>query len=123
MEQAKRGARRSQSKEDFYRRLLAKHARSNLTVKAFAAKRGIPYRRVLWWRGELARRDRAREQEEEAPGELTLVPVAMDTASRAAVEAAVTYEVLLRSGRILRVPEQFNAEPLARLVGVLESSC
>lgn len=81
--------------------------RSGLSVHAFARQRGIDPQRLYWWRRRLAESD-------SRPGAaLTFVEVKSDA-------GAARIEVVLRSGRVLRLAEPFDADAVRRLIEVLE---
>lgn len=112
-----------------YRRLLEEHAKSGLTQREFAAKKGVPATTLSWWRGEIAHRDRLRSQGTGNGASLVkqrLVPVqivtaTMDRKSKASDPTAPEFVVRLRTGREVRVRGGFDAMELRRLVEVLEA--
>jgi hypothetical protein len=115
-----------------YRKLLAEHRTSKGTLRAFANRLGIPSSRLRWWKSELARRDRQRanhsprpSSDSGRPAPVALVPVRVvpDDERRSAGPAprGPAYEVLLRGGRLVRVPDGFESGSLTALVAALEA--
>jgi hypothetical protein len=118
-------------KERYWRRLLAQWRRSGQTGRDFCAEHGLSEPSFYAWKREIARRD----QEVRAPSKATtgaspprrsaaaalpaFLPVTM-----AAAAPGAALEVLLASGRVLRVRAGFDADVLRQLLAVLEeSSC
>jgi len=91
---------------DDARAALSALSASGLSPGAFAAREGLDVQRLYRWRRQLAATSEAAEV---AP---TFVEV---LAQRAGV-----VEVLLCSGRVLRVPETIDAQALRRIAAVLE---
>src|SRR4051795_6787070 len=52
------GKRRDPVKEQFWRRTIAAHARSGLSVRAFCQREGLESWNFHWWRRAIDRRDR-----------------------------------------------------------------
>jgi transposase-like protein len=100
---------------DDARAALADQEASGLALSAFALEMGLEPQRLLHWRRVLApTKDAAFE-------EVVRRPTVRGT--RGDVVAGVAQgccEVVLASGRVVRVPESFNAEALARLLAVVE---
>lgn len=92
---------------DDARAVLGRLDASGLTVGEFAAREDIDRQRLYRWRAQLR---------EAGPA---FVEIARTTGSASGIE------VVLRSGRVLRVAEGFGEETLRRLVQVLdeEGSC
>jgi transposase-like protein len=84
---------------------------SGLSVSAFAAREGLDGRRLYRWRRQLSAASRA----------IQAMPAFVEVRPR----PAEPVEVILRSGRVLRVSESISPEALERLVSVLEraTSC
>ena len=101
-------------------RVLGQCERSGLTMAEFARRRGISPHTLAWWRHRL--RVTATVRSERAAGDrpARFTEVAFDRPSR--VPGVV--EVVLRSGRVLRVPlAGADAEALRVLVRLLEEPC
>ena len=127
----------SGEREAYWRQALADWSRSGLSKVAFCRERGLSPSAFHWWKGELVRRDAARGSRPSSPspvkgGETKARPafVAVRLAEGAVGGAAVpvraaggvegAVEVVLLHGRRVRVGSGFDAEVLARVVGVLE---
>jgi transposase len=96
-------------KERQWRRWLRAWQRSGLSVSAFCRQQGLALGRFYAWRRIVARRD----------GQATtLVPVQVLTEPGATAASAL--EVILTSGRRLRVPCGFDAATLRQVLAVLE---
>ena len=52
------GKSRDPVKEQFWRRTIAAHARSGLSIQAFCQREGLESWNFLWWRRAIDRRDR-----------------------------------------------------------------
>ena len=91
--------------------LLKEHAASGLSLKRFAATKGIPYTTLISWR----KKERDRETTPPSP---QLLPVRM-------VDPAVdsAFDLSLPGGRTLRIPSRFCPDALDRLLAVLDSRC
>lgn len=91
------------------RAVLAEQQASGLSSLAFARRKGLSPQRLYWWRQRLeaASLERASRQ---AFVEVT------------AASAGLPVEVIVRSGRVLRVPASIDPEVLLQLVEALEKS-
>ena|ERR1700674_1344169 len=104
------GKPRDERKEQHWRQRLRDWQASGLSVRAFCARRGLNQPSFYAWRRELQRRDSAKP---------LFVPVRLRADD---LSAPVTHalEVLLASGRRLRVAPGFDAATLRQLLAVLE---
>jgi transposase-like protein len=93
-------------KESEARGVLEAARASGLTLSAFAAREGLAAHRLYFWKRRL-----------QQAGKDSSPPVAFLELRRSAPAAV---EVVLRSGRVLRVSESIDAGALRRLVDVLE---
>jgi len=98
--------------------LLRTYETSGLTLRAFSARCRVPTGTLAWWRYELRRRSQREATggvpaHEEPPRFLPVQVVAPERPERA-------FEVELASGARVRVPADFSAEGLKRLLAVLE---
>ena len=97
--------------EDEAREALAALERSGRSVSVFAAEHGLDPQRLYSWRRRLgARPERTTFQEVE-------IPVALDGSVNAG-----SFEVVLVSGTVVRVPCTFDTEALASLLAVVAQS-
>lgn len=113
------------------RKLLDEHARSGLSLNAFAASRGLSGERLGWWRCRF-RRAEASPAPRAVP-EVSFVPVtlaptdvaptrssaASDASPSAPTRVATPYELVLGGAATLRIPADFHDASLVRLVRVL----
>jgi hypothetical protein len=99
---------------------LERCRRSGLTTKEFARREGVSARTLTWWRwklGEKAKRGTTiRGSARKPKGPVGFVEVVRATA----MVATDAFEVEVAGGYRVRVPAQFDAEALERLLGVLE---
>lgn len=111
------------STEEKYRALLAQQESEGLSRQEAAARAGIKPSTLTWWRCEIARLDRERGRARKGDSAM-LVPVAVrDVAPMASVAqpfSSPPYEVVLGSGRVVRVPRDFEAAQVQALVRALE---
>ena len=95
--------------------------RSGLSIRTFAAREGLKAGTLSFWKWKLAQQDhgngRARA---EGVAPLQFVELTARPAVPEPVRAG--FEVVLSSGRTVRVASGFDAPELARLVGVLEEA-
>jgi hypothetical protein len=89
--------------------VLAEQQVSGLSLLAFARHRGLSARRLYWWRRRLEAGDSV---DVPAPAFVELT-----TSSREIVE------IVVRTGRVLRVPARLDPASLVRLVEALERPC
>jgi hypothetical protein len=123
--------------EDEARSLLEEHARSGLTLRDFAASRGLNPQRLDWWRAKFAgkhrprpRRSRSQPTGPAAPPRFVPLVVARDasptrrTAPSAGVVHAAPAPYVLDLGRDLTlcIPHDFRDDALARIVRVLREA-
>lgn len=101
--------------ERHYRGLLAEAEASGKTLKAFSEERGLPQNRLSWWRHHL--KEKALR---EAP---KLLPVRLVEPELARPAAPCDCEIVLKGGRVLRVPADLDMARIAALVLALEASC
>jgi hypothetical protein len=104
------GRPRDLSKEQFWRRQIHDWQISGSSVQSFCARRGLSQAGFYAWRRELQRRD------SERPLFLPVRPLADQVP---AGDTAVL-EVMLATGRRLRVPSGFDSATLRQLLAVLE---
>lgn len=93
---------------------LADLEQSGLELRAFARREGLDPQRLTRWRRRLAAEVRPAFQEVEL-GDARATD--MEQASAVGHER---FEVVLTSGRVVRVPERFDAEALRRLLVVVD---
>lgn len=102
------GKPRNPHKEQEWRRRLRDWQRSGLSVSAFCRRYGLAEKHLYRWRRILAERDAE---------QTAFVPVRLLTENSSQDS---TLEVLMASGRRLRVPSGFDAATLRQLLAVLE---
>ena len=124
------GKARDPVKEQFWRRTIAVHACSGLSIRAFCQREGLETWNFHWWRQALARRDR------EAPSARTVAPtnstndlpappaflpvlVVQDAAKPMA--ATTPIEIVLPAGPTVRITRGFDPIALDAVLSVLEA--
>ncbi len=95
--------------------------RSGLSIRTFAAREGLKAGSLSFWKWKLAQQGKDGEASAEPAAPLQFVELTAREAPRAA-PASAGFEVVLASGRTVRVARGFDAAELARLVGVLEEA-
>ena len=115
---------RDVGKEHFWRRILLRRQQSKQSTHDFCAENGISEASFYAWRRIIAERDQqalpARRRKSEADGPAVFIPLHVSPTSCNSM-----LEVMVGSGRVVRVPADFDAAVLRRLLAVLEdaSSC
>ena len=94
--------------------------RSGLSIRTFAAREGLKPGSLSFWKWKLTQGQHGRPGP--AVGPLKFVELTTTAPISPPPAAVPGFEVLLRSGRTVRVPGGFDAAELARLVGVLEEA-
>ena len=105
-------AARIKKREARWRRVVAGHAGSGMSIRAYCAQHGVKDPAFYWWRAELARRDAARSAAD-------FVPVVVEPAASVPAEG-ITLE--LRGGRTLRLPASLTMEKIGELVRAIEGT-
>jgi transposase-like protein len=105
-------------REDDGRIAMEAWQRSELSLTSFAKQHGLGLHRLRWWRDRLRRGNGSPALSPDA-----IVPVTVVGSSRPATTSGAIMEVVLASGRLVRVGAEFDAEALVRLVRALEDSC
>jgi transposase-like protein len=95
-----------------WRAIIGEQERSGMTVREFAARRGLASGTLFWWRSRLRRKRR--------PADAALVPVeVLDSAA----DGSRSIELLIREDVLLRLPHDFHEADLRRVLGVLGKPC
>ena len=111
-------ARRHWTPEDASRALAAM-ARSGLGLTAFAIREGLDPQRLTRWRRRLESSASASPAFEEVVPSVVATAIDGNEAVRAQQERL---EIVLRSGRVVRVPDSFDALSLRRLLDVVDEA-
>ncbi len=118
-----------QSREQYWRGLIAEQERSGQTAREFAEERGLSPWSLYGWRsrlgvaGDRKRGGRGTAGRHDVPAEAELVAVdVVGGGSGGEVGSLPLFEVEIGEA-LVRVPRDFDAEELARLVSVLRVSC
>jgi hypothetical protein len=99
------------SREAKWRRVLAGHAPSRMSIREYCAKHGVKEQAFYWWRAKLARQDATKPKE-------AFVPVVVKAPTVADMEGV---SIELRGGRVLRLPAMAVAQ-VAELVRAIEEA-
>lgn len=121
-----RVTRRDRAKESFWRRVIADHAESGLSVRAWCAGQRVREASFYWWRKQLARRDAKRP---------TLVPVRVtsdsstgDASAQAVIDSFMTnsprgrMEIVLPDKHRVRITGPVDRQALSDVLGVLRAT-
>jgi len=95
---------------------LAAQERSGLTLRAFAAREGLSAQRLDRWRRRLAA-ERVATFVEVSPSQSK----AVSPGEGWVVGPRERFEIVLRSGRVVRVAESFDASARGRLLAVVDA--
>jgi hypothetical protein len=124
------GKPRDPAKERAWRRTIADHARSGLSIAAFCRREGLTPPTFRWWRQELARRDRpgttvgAGQATSPSTGlarRSAFVPVQVIPDAPGPVPGRAPIEIVLPSGPTVRVARGFDPPTLKAVLSVLEA--
>lgn len=131
-----RNGRQSSVWEHRWRERLSAWHTSGQTQQEFCQSHGISVSSFSHWKGELAKRDQSRAQAAAGqvaasgdsstalPGTLGWTEVRLPLVDGGAAGPGSTFEIFLPRGWSVRLGSQFEAEPLRRLLSVLEElSC
>lgn len=88
---------------------------SGLSVRKFAAREGLKAGSLSFWKWKLSHAGRPAEAPRMAPVKFIEL-----MADRPVAPSGASFEVVLLSGRVVRVPRGFDATELARLVAAVE---
>ena len=104
-----------------WRQLLQQWQRSGLTLAAFARNAGVTPGALSYWRRRFADEPTPPPRDEPA---LSFVPVTLTDAAALATPpgapaTAASFEIALPDGIALRVPSDFDADALRRLIATL----
>lgn len=105
-------AKRIKTREATWRRVVAGHAGSGMSIRAYCTKCRVKEPAFYWWRAELARRDAARPK-------AAFVPVVVRSPAATFQVEGITIE--LRGGRALRLPAMAVSQ-VAELVRTIEAA-
>ena len=103
--------------ETKYRKIL-EQSQGPQSLAGLARRYGVKRSTLVWWQSELRRRERARAKSAVPK----LIPVKLDASAGKGAGQSAGFDVLTRSGRVVRVPLGFDAAELGRLLPVVEQS-
>ena len=124
---AKKNCRRDPEKERFWREVIERQRNSGMTIGEFCEAEGLKSWSLSWWKQELRRRDRERRPSKRQSGKQTpkpkdaspFVPVQV-VPEEPDFQRSTSIEVVLPSGRMVRVRAGFDPQALAGVLQVLE---
>ncbi len=116
--------RRDLKKEELWRRVVRRQARSGLSVRAWCRKHNLQQSAFYWWRRELARRDVEAAETTSAHASTrspspAFVPVRLTEDGSAKSDPVI--EIILTNGRRIRLRGAVNRQALTDVLAVLES--
>lgn len=103
----------------YWRARIEEWESSGLTQAEFCRREKLSLPSLSWWKWKLTRQVRLNVQPKFLPVRLVDVAEQSPTPSRGQSSA---FEVALKQGYIVRIPEHFDSEALLRLLKVLEAS-
>ncbi len=123
------GKPRDPARERSWRRAVAEHARSGLSMAEFCRRQGLKPWTFRWWRQELARRDRQatsdRVDQAPSPTELAIrsafLPVRVVPDEPELPPETTPVEIVLPAGPTVRVTRGFDSQTLDAVLSVLEA--
>jgi transposase len=102
---------------DVWEQRVERWRKSGLSVEDFAAREGIKSSQLVWWRWKLSTSPRRPA----APAPVQFLPVRVVDVRTRPRGAAVSLEIALPNGRVVRVPEGFDPATLARVLVIASS--
>jgi hypothetical protein len=99
-------------------RRVEEQEKSGLSIRKFAEQQGLKPGTLSFWKWKLTRESSAAPAPHVAP--LRFVELTAVTPPPATPTGGAVFEVMLSSGKSVRVPVGFDGSELARLVAVLE---
>jgi len=118
---ARRGT-RDLTKERFWRRMLQRWRRSRLTIRDFCCLQQLSEASFYSWRRILAARDQ--EATPLTPASPAPLPAFLPVQLLPATTTSAPFEIVLGTGRLVRLGTGFDPDALRQLLAVLEEpSC
>ena len=124
------GKSRDPVKEQFWRRTIAVHARSGLSIRAYCQREGLESWNFHWWRRAIDRRDcevpSARtvapaNSTNDLPAPSAFLPVRVVQDGADTIAATTPIEIVLPAGPTVRVTKGFDPVALHAVLSVLEA--
>jgi hypothetical protein len=115
---SQRGRERDAGKERLWREAIRRWQHSGQTIREFCRQEKLKEGSFHSWRRTIARRDRSVASATPRQHKPTFVPLRVTPTPTAA--AAVPLELVLDSGRVVRVSPGFDAATLQALLAILE---
>ena len=131
-----KGVARDAGLERRWRRLLAGHARSGMTVRAYCRKARVPETAFYYWRGEVLRRDRESGERQPAmsrrdraakgaaggkPAAASFSEVEVKRGESTSTCRGSEIDVILPSAVVVRVGRSVDEEQLRRVLAAVEA--
>ena len=111
-------------KEQYWRGIFQEWEQSKKSVRAFCAERGVEEAKFHCWRRIIAKRDGTYAPIPKRHKNSVPSPAFVPVVVKQPLTASGTLEILVDGGRVIRVPADFGASALRRLLAVLEApSC
>ena len=98
---------------DFYRALFDEQKQSGVSVKKIAERENIPYTTLMYWRKRLGLTPK------KAVANVQMMPVEF----KAPASTTQAFELQTPAGFTLRIPANFCATTLQRIVAALQEAC
>ena len=111
------------AKQEAWKRILSEHKRSGLSARQFCKAKGIPVQTFYWWKRRLSNFGGNGKPESKKRKSLVPVVVFEPNKSGDGSSGKEPFELLLKDGVVLRVPQDFEGNALESLLRSLSSLC
>jgi hypothetical protein len=102
---------------------IARWQQSKLSAEEYAPLEGVRPSSLKWWRWRLSGEARRAGPVKDGPAKAAFIEVgAPAPAPEAPAQTSLRFEVVLRNGRVVRVPAGFIDSELARVLAVTEGA-
>lgn len=100
----------------YWQRWLSRWEVSGLTQTEFCRRHGLKPANFTWWKGKLASKVGSTRWRRRSASSAKFVEVGLPA------QRACGYEVVLLGGRVVRLPDAFDAQTVSRLIVAVESA-
>jgi hypothetical protein len=118
--------RKPSHKEQFWRDMLQRWHRSRQTIRDFCAEHHLSEPSFYAWRTTIAQRDKAKASPAKASSPPSPdgenLPAFVPVHVRPANTTVASLELVVGTGRVVRIPTGFDADTLRHLLAVLEET-
>ena len=111
---------RELAKKQFWRNMIRKWEQSKKSARAFCIERGLVATKFYCWRRTIAKHNATYAASRRCDNSSDQVPAFVPVGVKPPA-ASGTLEVVVGSGRVIRMPTEFDASALRRLLAVVEA--